>query len=134
MKIEITKSIIDQAQRRNSHRCMIADAIKSAVPSAKYISVDLQSVRFTKFSEKGKGKRFCYLTPPTAQVALLDFDQGRSVKPFNITLHAPRTRKAGWKANHPGSSRRGKVYHKTGRKRVGFPKIEREFGLRVLTK
>ncbi len=80
---KITQHEIDTAVKRDSHHCMIADSIKAKFPEAKYIHVDLQSVRFSDFKT---GKRFKYFTPPEAQVALLRFDQGKEVAPFTMKL------------------------------------------------
>jgi hypothetical protein len=62
---------------------MIAEAIAAAVPQAKYISVDLATIRFT---DPQAGMRYVYLTPRSAQEALLAFDQGEKVEPFKVTL------------------------------------------------
>src|SRR5436853_557361 len=83
MKIQITQDNIDNAVKRNSHRCMIADAIQKEIDWAKYIMVDLQSIRF---SDMDNNVRYFYLTPPKAQKELLNFDQGVKVKPFTLTL------------------------------------------------
>lgn len=127
-KIQVSKQDIENAVRRNSHHCMIADAIKRQVPNAKYIMVDVQSTRFTDLKA---GKRYCYFTPPIAQSALLAFDQGKPVKPFALTLCQGMIRKSGWQSNHPKQTRKGRKYRATGRIRV-LAKVEREFGLRKL--
>lgn len=81
--VKITKKQIDEAIRGNSSHCMIADAVKEQVPGAKYVSVDLQSIRWT---DTAKGRRYTYLTPPRAQRALVKFDQGDPVGAFQMTL------------------------------------------------
>ena len=81
--VKITKKQIDEAIRGNSSHCMIADAVKEQVPDAKYVSVDLQSIRWT---DTKKGRRYTYLTPPRAQRALVKFDQGEPVAGFQMTL------------------------------------------------
>lgn len=83
LDIPITQDVIDSAQRRDSSHCMIADAIQAAVPNARFISVDLATIRF---SDLVAGKRYIYLTPRPAQEALLDFDQGKKSEPFAIRL------------------------------------------------
>jgi len=65
---------------------MIADAIKSVVPGAKAVNVDLASIRWTNPRE---GKRYLYLTPPSVQAALLRFDNGIKPAPFRFTLRNP---------------------------------------------
>jgi hypothetical protein len=65
---------------------MIAEAIRAAEPRYKHISVDLATVRFT---DAKKRARYMFLTPPIAQQALINFDQGRKVQPFNFILRRP---------------------------------------------
>lgn len=127
MKVKITKDCIKNAVKRDSHRCMIADAVRAAVPDARYISVDLQSIRWSNMKS---GKRFTAFTPRIGQHKLLDFDQGHSVQPFEMEVTPVSTRKVGWKPNHPTSSRKGKKYKSTGKK-VYRARKERQFGLRM---
>lgn len=47
------------------------------------MSVDLQSIRF---SDPSRGLRYVYLTPRIAQEALILFDEGRPVPPFECRL------------------------------------------------
>lgn len=72
--LNIEQEDIDNAVKRDSHRCMIADAVKKKYPTAIWIQVDLQAIRF---SDKEAGKRYVYLTPPHGQAALIQFDQGK---------------------------------------------------------
>lgn len=132
MKIKISEKQIKTAVKKDSNHCMIADAIKAAVPDAKYIRVDLQSIRFSNLK---KGLRYKYFTPPIAQHELINFDQGLKVEPFDINLvKAAEIRKVGWKANHLKSSRKGKKYNKTGKKRAYKVVKERKFGICSLQK
>jgi hypothetical protein len=62
---------------------MIAEAVRSAVPDARSVSVDLQTIRFT---DAERGLRYVYLTPRIGQMALVDFDQGRLPEPFSMQL------------------------------------------------
>src|SRR5882762_10870948 len=128
MKIKVSEKQIKTAIKKNSHHCMIADAIKAAVPDAKYIRVDLQSIRFSNLK---KGLRYKFFTPPLAQHELINFDQGNKVEPFTINLvKAAELKKVGWQANHPHSkSRKGKKYNKTGKKRSYRVTKERQFGI-----
>jgi hypothetical protein len=64
---------------------MIADGLKAAMPHARAVSVDLATIRFT---DPANGRRYIYLTPIPAQVALLEFDQGRKPDPFTVKVHA----------------------------------------------
>lgn len=86
MKITITAEDILLAVRKNSHRCMIADAIKRDVSGANRVVVDLQSIRWT---DEKEGIRYFFFTPPVAQEALLAFDQGLPVQPFEFELRKP---------------------------------------------
>lgn len=66
----------EQRQRAidsNSGGCLIADAIKNQYPHLSSISVDMATIRV---SDRAKGERYTYLTPPAAQHVLLAFDQG----------------------------------------------------------
>lgn len=132
MKICVAKSHIDNGVERDSHRCMIADAIKEKCPRAQYILVDLQSIRF---SDPDKGLRYTYLTPPTAQSALLRFDAGdKAIRPFDFRLTKPATREMGWQGQRSkGASRKGRKYRRTGKARPIVAYKEREFGLRKFT-
>jgi hypothetical protein len=118
--IPITQETIDQAQQRSSSHCMIADALKLANPDLRFVSVDLQTIRFST----PKGKRYVYLTPPKAQRALINFDQGLPSEPMTITLHKPsQILKAHTKANSPkNADGTPKTYNrKGGGNRPGSP-------------
>lgn len=86
MKISISAERIALAVPKNSHRCMIADAIKEQVSHASHVIVDLQSIRWT---DEAEGVRYFYFTPPAAQEALLKFDAGEKVEPFEFNLPKP---------------------------------------------
>lgn len=83
LAIKITPTVMEQAMRANSSHCMIAEAIKNDVPWARFISVDLQTIRFTNLD---KAERYVYLTPRVCQQHLVDFDQGNPVEPFVFSL------------------------------------------------
>ena len=136
MKVDVCKSHIENGVTKDSHACMIADAIKEACP----ILVDLQTIRWT---DKDKGVRYTYLTPAVAQHNLLKFDQGKPVAPFTFSLSKPAHVRAKY-------DRRGTTnsYQRRGEKRPRRTKShlakyaylaanrarnyqrEREFGLR----
>jgi len=78
-RFQITQDIIDNACRQDSRHCMIAEAIKTQIPNASNVIVDIATIRF---SDQKKGLRYIYLTPPIAQKALVDFDDGISITPF----------------------------------------------------
>lgn len=85
LKITVTAEHIEQAIPKDSSHCMIAEAIKASHPEFRQIAVDLATIRF---SDPTAGKRYIYLTPRTAQVALLDFDRARKPDPFEFTVRA----------------------------------------------
>lgn len=80
-KIKVTADIIEKSKRANSAHCMIAEAVRTCVPGAKGITVDLQAVRF---SDPETGWRYSAFTPRHAQKAIIDFDQGITPQPFEF--------------------------------------------------
>jgi hypothetical protein len=83
--ITVPEEIIAVSKVRSSSHCMVAEAVRLAVPDAKSIAVDLQTIRWT---DEGRELRYIYLTPRVAQVALIDFDQGKTPEPFSFRLRA----------------------------------------------
>jgi hypothetical protein len=142
MRVRVTEKHITSGVQRNSQRCMIADAIKSACPKAQFVMVDLQTIRF---SDPRKRKRLFYLTPAIAQQNLLKFDQGKQVKPFAFTLADPvrsrpmLTERRSTPAQTASARKSDKTYRKN-KKRADYAYLaanrarnhqkEREFGLR----
>lgn len=137
-QIRVKEKHIQQAVKRDSRHCMIADAIKAQIPDAKYILVDVQSIRW---SDLKKGERYQYFTPTQAQQAILKFDQGKPVEPFTFQLIRGIVHPVGWQAQHPSLTREKKQkqnrkYRKrkaaglTGKRRT--PTQEREYGMRKL--
>lgn len=95
--IQVTEEIIANAVRSNSAHCVVADAITAYFrehrpEAAAYVAADLQTVRFTN---RAKGERYTYLTPRKCQVAIVDWDQGRTPAPFTFTLRDGQTSVAG---------------------------------------
>lgn len=84
--LDVTQEIINNAIPRDSGHCVIADAVKQAVPTANRISVDLATIRFT---DPDTERRYVYLTPATAQALLVNFDQGVHPEPLTIRLNRP---------------------------------------------
>jgi hypothetical protein len=85
--LNVTQEDIDKAKPKDSSHCMIADALKRAVPTASRVSVDLATVRY---SDAKNGKRYIFLTPQLAQQRLLWFDQADPhLKPFKVRLSRP---------------------------------------------
>jgi hypothetical protein len=81
--VTVELETIFAAEQRSSSHCMIADAIKLAVPTAQRVSVDLATIRWT---DPRSGRRHIYLTPHVAQVALVNFDKGEHTEPFRFQL------------------------------------------------
>lgn len=81
----VTEEIIATAVPKDSGRCMISDSLKAAMPQARGVESDLATIRFT---DQRNGRRYIYLTPIPAQVALLDFDKGERPEPFRIQANA----------------------------------------------
>jgi hypothetical protein len=83
LRITVPQAIIDRAEEADSSHCMIADAIRAALPDVKSVSVDVATIRFT---DPAKRQRYVYLTPLPVQQALIDFDQGTHTKEFTFAL------------------------------------------------
>lgn len=131
---QVTKEDCEEAVQKSSSHCAIATAIEKEIPGAKFISVDIQTIRFSK-----NGMRYVYLTPRYAQKAILDFDAGLTPKPFKLKLRGGQRTKL--KERVGGSHRKAKLVATQGRDRhvpsiVGgrtppTAKTRREFGLRA---
>lgn len=85
MKITVRRDHIASARRKDSHHCMIVDAIKEQT-NTQFIMVDTQSIRF---SDPETRERYVYFTPPKAQEAILRWDRGVDVQPFVFDLNSP---------------------------------------------
>jgi hypothetical protein len=83
LTLSIDRETIEASTRRKSSHCMIAEAIKRAIPRATGVSVDLQAIRWT---DPDLQLRYIFLTPREAQVALLHFDRGQTPEPFEMKL------------------------------------------------
>jgi hypothetical protein len=81
--IAVSAELISMSKERDSSHCMTAEAIRAAVPWARSIAVDLQTIRF---SDPEKRLRYTYLTPRLVQVELVNFDQGITPDPFDFRL------------------------------------------------
>lgn len=92
IRIHVTADLIAAAIPRDSSHCMIAEAVHETVPTASHISVDLQTIRFSRRDQR---KRYTYLTPRIAQLALVAWDAGVRPEPFAFTLRAPQITPSG---------------------------------------
>ena len=90
--VEITEEIIEIAIPRDSSHCMIADAVRVAVPEARNIAVDLATIRFT---DPKTQQRYVYLTPRIGQLALIAFDSGEKPAPFRFKLRGAHVMRSG---------------------------------------
>jgi hypothetical protein len=135
MKIRIDRTHIANAIKGDASHCMIAESIREKFPQARWVLVDMQSIRWT---DRVQGKRYKYLTPRLAQHALLKFDRGEPVQPFSIGLSAPIVR-----AIHPLTHRAVKKPSKAKGKKPNTARYKhkkiaseaatvRKFGLRGL--
>lgn len=129
IKIEVDVDTIVNAITADSYHCMIADSIQAQVPSAKFIQVDIQSIRF---SDKERGIRYIYLTPPIAQQRILEFDKGKKVAPFEFTLSQGHERPIRKDRSNEIQTHRNKPRKKRGTSQHKVKKV-REFGLRMFT-
>jgi hypothetical protein len=89
MKLTITSAHIEKSIRNDANHCMIASALKEKIPTARWVAVDLQKMRWT---DRVAGKQFVGLTPLPAKRALLAFDKGEDVKPFEFTMPELQTK------------------------------------------
>lgn len=92
LDIEVTAEDIDNAVRKSSSHCMVAEAIKRAMPHVRKVSVDLQWISFT---DPSKGQRNHYLTPTPIALAIQDFDEGITPEPVRVRANVQRIRPAG---------------------------------------
>lgn len=138
VQVEITQENIDYSVSRDSGHCMIAEAVKAAVPSAAYVSVDLQTIRW---SNREKEERYTYLTPRSVQVVLVKFDQGKKPRPMGFELRSGQTTRTGTKVPYGKTSLRkpegghsGSVPVRAGGKPppLGASSKRRAFGIRGL--
>ncbi len=71
--VAITEEQHAKAVKSSSGGCLIADAITKQYPQFSRVTVDMATIRV---SDRKEGKRYTYLTPPSAQHLLLSYDQG----------------------------------------------------------
>jgi hypothetical protein len=110
LRIKVRKHHIDMAVPGNSAHCMISEAIREAMPEARHINTDLQTIRF---SDPTTGRRMIYFTPPMCQTALLEFDDGVKPEEWSFFLREPAQ-------IQQRKSRRGKATTK-GKPHTGVP-------------
>ena len=80
--VHVTREIIDRAIKNNSRACMVANAVAASVPGSTNIDVTSQQIRFTDTD----GFRYAFPTPSSAEWAIIDFDAGVDIEPFDFRL------------------------------------------------
>jgi hypothetical protein len=98
--ISILQRHIDDAMARNSSHCATAEAIREQVREARFISVDLQTIRWTDAIKK---VRYVFLTPHAIQGGVIvPFDQGEreNCKPVTVRMRPCTVIKIGKKRCH----------------------------------
>jgi hypothetical protein len=101
-EISVLDRHFDEAMEKNSSHCAIAFAIRDAIPYARHIAVDLQTIRWTD-PRPGRGVRYVFLTPAAAQHnVIIPFDQGdrEGCKPVTFRMKPAFVTKSGKKRNH----------------------------------
>lgn len=125
LEVLVTEDHIAKALPRDSGHCMIADAVKAAFPWASRISVDLQTIRY---SDIDKGFRYTYLTPRSAQVALVKFDQGLKPEPMRFRLRNGQVTRAGGNAVSDKVREKSRLYQQARRAEMKKARLLDEAG------
>jgi hypothetical protein len=101
----VTREHIEASMARHSSHCMTALAIQKAIPDARHICVDLQTIRWTR-----KGLRYVFLTPHVAQDAIIAFDQGEreKIKPFTLRMRPSHITRSGKRRAETPSNAKGR--------------------------
>lgn len=84
--VEITPEIVNRAVYKDSHRCMIAEAIKEQYPYVTNVTIDAAFIRYTI---PERGQRFIHITPSIAATLLVKFDQALAIEPVTFRLTSP---------------------------------------------
>lgn len=131
-KIKVTPEIIQASIRSNSSHCMIAEAVREAIPEAKLVSVDLATIRY---SHPGTGKRYTFFTPGVAQRALLMFDAGKQMEPFDFLLSKPcQVNTVGLKSRKTPEEQAKEKLRRIARKNAATAKRTSSNGSGIITK
>ena len=115
IKVDVPDHVINSAYRANSGHCAVSDAVKLAAPWATHVASDLQSIRLT---DPRKGLRYTYLTPRTAQLALIAYDQGKVPPPFEFSLRSGHVATSYKRTILPDGKEKNRAVHKLGRRRL----------------
>ena len=113
--VNVLQEHIDEGIRKSSTHCAIAEAVRLAFPQATEVFVDLQTIRW---SDRARGFRYTYLTPPIAQQYLLHFDAGVKCRPFSFNLRGATTSSVRVIVRRGDGKKTEKLRHRLGRKRL----------------
>ena len=82
--VHVSKADIESAIPRDPKRCMLVEALRRKLPwGAQQIRADMATIRWT---DPVRNLRYAYLTPNSAQKALIKFDHGIKPEPFTFEL------------------------------------------------
>src|SRR5262245_24825805 len=112
LNVAVSLMTILTAEKKHSGHCMIAEAIREQYPEMRAIAVDLQTIRLTDPTKK---RRYIYLTPRIAQVALVRFDQGLHTRAFSFQLRAGQSLPSGRHATSEKAKTRTRMKTDGGR-------------------
>lgn len=86
MKIHVSQEDIDSAIRNHSGKCMIDIAVARQKKNCITFKTDVQLIRYSNPIDR---LRYFHVTPPLAVARLIDFDDGKKIKPFTFELPPP---------------------------------------------
>lgn len=84
--LHVTKEILRMSERQNSHHCIVANAIRAAIPGVFSVDVTVDSIRFNY-----GGLRYYWRNPAPIAKRLIKWDENGEVKPFSFQLQHPLT-------------------------------------------
>ena len=83
--VHVLQEDIDRGLTNDSSHCPVAEAIKAEVEGAKYVAVDLATIRVSI-----DDTRYIYATPASVAEFLVNFDSGsKHLRPFKFRLLKP---------------------------------------------
>ncbi len=119
LKVEVSAMELATAEKKDSRYCMIAEAIRRLYPELRNVQVDTQAIRVT---DRVRREQLTFMTPGTVQVAIVRFDEGDAVRPFEFECREPRVRKM----RSLGEAKNGT--HVARGKQSGVPKTRSKAG------
>jgi hypothetical protein len=89
LTLNITQEVIDAAGHETASRCVFAQALRMQ-HNASQVTVSAETVRFNKEGLDAFGNRclmaYTFQTPSKMAVAIVDWDDGKGMKPMKIRL------------------------------------------------